>query len=298
MRVLVLLALLAVACICSDARAELRVTVSSEADHRLVLARLPASFEAELSGMAEGDIPVFDVAKCETLGSRHITLARSADLDMDVIIARYNLVSLWTGNLCGGKSDVMPAGAEALAWLEELAGLSRQEDGAPFIDARRRLAEVLVFGAPGIEPDRARAQTYIAEEAKRDPSMLLFAAHMAEQGLGTPKDGAHSLALIRQAAERGNADAGALLAQAQELGLDTARDEAAAMARYEKLARAVSPTVWFRLGLMLMDGRGTKTDACRARDYLRQAAEHASAPVPVAREYLSRITEQKLCSTP
>lgn len=295
MRILALLSGLIFLSLITSARAELRVTVSSEPDQRLVLSRLPTSFDAELVGLAENDIPMFDVVKCETLGSRHITMARATDLNLDVIVARYNLVNMWTNNLCGGKTDVMPTGTEAKAWLEELAGLSRQEDGAPFIDARRRLAEVLVFGAPGVEPDHARAQSYVAEEAKRDPSMLLFAAYMAEHGLGSTPDRARSLGLIREAADRGNAEARALLAQAQELGLDMARDEAAAAAQYEQLSRAVMPPVWFRLGRMLLEGRGVKADPCRAHEYLQLAAEHASAPVPVARQYLDRITDQTQC---
>jgi len=298
MRTLVLLSCLVSFSLVTSARAELRVTVSNDTDHRLELSRLPASFQAELVRLTANDIPMFDVAKCETLGSRHITLARATDLNMDVIVARYNLVNMWTDNLCSGKTDVMPKGTEAMAWLEELAGLSRQEDGAPFIDARRRLAEVLVFGAPGIEPDLARAQTYLAEEAKRDPSMLLFAAHMSEQGLATTPDRARSLALIREAADRGNADARALLAQAQELGLEIARDEAAAAAQYEQLSRAVVPPVWFRLGRMLLEGRGVKADPCRARELLQLAAEHAFAPVPVAREYLDKVPDQKQCPAP
>ena len=298
MRILVLLSCLVYLSLAPSARAELRVTVSRESDHRLVLSQLPASFQAELSGLAENDVPMFDVAKCETLGSRHITLARATDLNMNVIVARYNLVNMWTSNLCGGKTDVMPTGTEAKTWLEELAGLTRQEDGTPFIDARRRLAEVLVFGAPGVEPDLARAQTYLADEAKRDPSMLLFAAHMAEHGLATSPDRARSLTLIREAAARGNADARALLAQAQELGLDMARDEAAAAAQYEQLSRAVVPPVWFRLGRMLLEGRGVKADPCRAREFLQLAAEHAFTPVPIAREDLNRISDKKLCPKP
>ena len=295
MRFLVLLSGLIFLSLITSARAELRVTVSSEPDQRLVLSRLPTSFDAELVGLAENDMPMFDVVKCETLGSRQITLARATDLNMDVIVARYNLVNMWTNNLCGGKTDVLPTATEAKAWLEELAGLSRQEDGAPFIDARRRLAEVLVFGAPGVEPDLARAQSYVAEEAKRDPSMLLFAAYIAEHGLATSPDRARSLGLIREAADRSNADARALLAQAQELGLEIARNEAAAAAQYEQLSRAVSPPVWFRLGRMLLEGRGVKADPCRAHEYLQLAAEHASAPVPVARQYLDRISDQKQC---
>lgn len=280
------------------ARAELRVTVSDSADHRLVLSQQPASFQGELVGLAEEDKPLFGVVTCATLGSRLIKLARSNELSLEVIVARYNLVNMWTGNLCGGKTDLMPTGTEAKAWLEDLAGLSRAEDGAPFIDARKRLAEVLVFGAWGVAPDHPRATVYLEEEAQRDPGMLLYAAYIAEHGLAGAPDAARSLTFIREAAERGDQDAGAMLAQSYELGLGVARDEAGAFACYERLSRNVLPAVWFRLGRMLFEGRGTKADACRAKRLLQQAAGHASAPVLAAREYLSRIGEIAGCPSP
>jgi hypothetical protein len=298
MRSMALLACVASGIFVTSARAELGVAVSKEADHRLMLSRLPASVEAELEGLTGDDVPMFNVVRCDTLGSRLIGQARASELNMDVIVARYNLVNMWSGNLCGGKTDVMPTGEEAKSWLDELAGLSRQEDGAPFIDARRRLAEVLIFGAPGVEPDLPRAQAYIAGESKRDPEMLLFAAYMAGRGLGGTADPARYVSLIREAADRGNVDASALLAQALELGEGVKRDERAAVARYEEISRYVMPPIWFRLGLMLKDGRGVKADPCRARDFLTLAAEHNSASVPAARAYLEEISAGRSCPKP
>ena len=284
-------------CFGTSARAALQVTASSEADHHLVLSQQPASIQAELVGLAENDVPVFDTAQCANLGGRLIERARSRAMTMDVIVARYNLVNVWTGNLCAGKTDVMPASGEATSWLEELAGLSRTEDGAGFIDARKRLAEVLVFGAPGVSSDLRRAQEYLVEEARRDSGMLLYSAYMAERGLVGAPDRDRALALIRQAAERGNEDGEALLAQAYELGLGVARDEAGAFARYERLSKKVRPTVWFRIGLMLLDGRGTKADPCRAKKFL-ELATHGWTPIPAAKEYLSKIGDQVRCPAP
>lgn len=298
LRSMALFACVASGFLVTSARAELGITVSNDSDHRLVLSRRPVSVEAELVGLAKDDVPMFDVIRCDTLGSRLIGQARASELNMDVIVARYNLVNVWSGNICGGKTDVMPTGEEARTWLEELAGLSRQEDGAPFIDARRRLAEVLIFGAPGVEPDLPRAQAYIAGESKRDPEMLLFAAYMAGRGLGGTADPARYVSLIRQAADRGNVDASALLAQALELGEGAKRDERAAVARYEEISRYVMPPIWFRLGLMLKDGRGVKADPCRARDFLTLAAEHNTASVPAARAYLEEISAGRACPKP
>lgn len=298
MRSTALLSCVAFGILATSARAELGITISSEPDHQIMLSRTLASPEAELEGLTGDDVPMFNVVRCDTLGSRLVGKARAGELNMDVIVARYNLVNMWSGNICGGKTDVMPTGEEAKSWLEELAGLSRQEDGAPFIDARRRLAEVLIFGAPGIEPDLPRAQSYIAGESRRDPEMLLFAAYMAERGLGGTADPARYVSLIRQAADRGNVDASALLAQALELGEGVKRDERAAVARYEDISRYVMPPIWFRLGLMLKDGRGVKADPCRARDFLTLAAEHTSASVPAARAYLEQISAERMCLKP
>jgi TPR repeat protein len=208
------------------------------------------------------------------------------------------MMNVWTGNLCGGVTDAMPTSTEARAWLEELAELSREEDDAPFVDARRRLAEVLVFGAPGVAPDYAAARAYIVGEAPRDPQMLLYLAYMAEHGLGGDADQARALDYLRQAEALGNASASALLAQAREFGSGVVRDEAAAFARYEQLARhAVAPPVWFRLGLMYLEGRGVSRDPCRARQWLDAAAGHAWTPVPQARPYLETIRAEGLCTT-
>ena len=290
------MALLAAGLLTSAASAELRVIVSDAPGHRLVLAQAPDSMQAELTALGPDDAPMLDAVDCATLGSKLIQTARRDELRMDVIIARYNLINVWTGNLCGGVTDVMPTSAEARGWLTELAGLSREEDGAPFVDSRRRLAEVLVFGAQGVAPDYREARIYISGEAPRDAHMLLYLAYMAEHELGGDANQARTLDYLRQAEARGNASAAALLAQTQELGMGVTRDEAAAFARYEQLARdTISPPVWFRLGLMYLDGRGVARNPCQAREWLQSAASHAWAPVPEARQYLDAIRSERLC---
>ncbi len=296
MRLGVLVFSLALVVAISSARAELDVGVSSDAEHRLLLVQTPPSMQAELIGLADNDIPLFGPADCATLGARHLETARSSALNIEVIVARYNIVNVWTGNLCADGSDVSVQAGEARAWLNELAGLRRAEDGAAFIDARRRLAEMLVFGAPGLAPDYVEARRYLTQEVAADPTMLLYLAFLAENGLGGPPDLDHALQYLRSASARGVAEAETLLAQASELGLlGLARDEADAAARYERLAESVNPPVWFRLGRMLLDGRGAPRDPCRARELLERARSHAWNPVPAAGRYLDQIREQRLC---
>lgn len=288
---------LAAAIASPDARAEFGVVVSDEADHRLVLARAAPSVQAELTGLTDADVPMFGPADCRTLVARQLKTARSSEIDMRVIVARYNLVAAWTDNLCAGGGDVGVDSAEARAWADDLAGLRRAEDGAPFIHARRFLAEALVFGAPGFPPDYAAARRFATQEAATDPAMLLVVAYLDENGLGAPADAAKAEAHLRSAAARGERDAEALLAQASELGLSGApKDEAGAFARYERLAEGVvDPPVWFRLGLMLRDGRGAPRDPCRAEDLLERARSHASSPVSAAGPALDELRRRGLC---
>jgi hypothetical protein len=289
---LLAMVVLAAMMLASEASAELRLIVSDAPGHRLILAQAPDSVQAELTALGPNDAPMFDAVDCATLGTKLIQTARRDELRMDVIIARYNLMNVWTGNLCGGVTDAMPTPMEARAWLEELAELSREEDDAPFVDARRRLAEVLVFGAPGVAPDYRAARVYTAAEAARDPQLLLYLAYMAEHGLGAEADQTQALEYLRQAEARGNGSAAALLAQSLEPG-----DEVAAFARYRDLAQnAISPPVWFRLGLMYLEGRGLTRDPCQARQWLQAAAGHAWTPVPQARPYLETIRAESLCT--
>lgn len=291
--------ILALAFSVQGARAELGLTLSHDAEHRLVLTQSPATMQAELVGIAENDTPLFGPADCATLGARYFETARAKALSIEVIIARYNIVNVWTGNLCPEGSDLSVEPLEARAWLDELAGLRRAEDDAPFIDARRRLAEVLTFGAPGVSPDYSAARRYLAQEAGSDPHMLLYLAYLAGNGLGGRPDQAETLDHLRRASERGSAEAAALLAQAHELGLlGLARDEAEAFARYSQVAQSVNPHVWFRLGLMLLEGRGGPRDPCRAQDLLERALGHAWSPIAEARPYLDAIRQQGLCRDP
>lgn len=292
------LALAALTCFSAPAHAELKVIVSPDGDHRLVLANEPDDMQAELTGFAEGDVPFFDRVDCATIGTRLLPHAREAELSIEVIVARYNLINVWTSNLCPGAQPAELSAQEARAWLIEIADLRRAEDGAPFLEARDRLLEVYIFGAPGIEPDPAAAREYLAGKAARahlagdaagGPRTSLYLAYMRQHGIGEPADEAGAIPFLRRAALAGSGDARALLAQASELGLGVPRDEAGALAQYGELARGVWPAVWYRLGLMLRDGRGAPADPCAARRWLERAATHSWSPIPAAREALAGV---------
>lgn len=283
-----LLALAALISSSAGAHAELNVIVSAGGDHRLVLANAPDEVQAELTGFAEGDIPFFDRVDCASIAARLLPQARR-ELSIETIVARYNLINVWTGNLCPGAAIQGLQGEEARDWLIEIAGLRRAEDGAPFLEAQDRLLEMYIFGAPGVEPDPIAARVYMAAEANMDSRRWLYLSYLHQHGLGGPVDAAAAVSALALAAQAGSPEARALLAQASELGQGMPRDEAGAFAQYNELASGVWPAVWYRLGLMLRDGRGVAADPCAARRWLQRAATHSWSPVPAAREALASL---------
>lgn len=283
----------AATCLCGPAAAELRLVVAATPDHLLTLEDRPSEMQAELTALVD-DAPLLDVIHCETLVERLLPVARRAEIDMDVIVAQYNLVNLWLGNLCPGADGFAFSNEEARAWLTDLSGLRRESDDAPFLNAHEMLLEFYLFGAPGFAPDSAAASTFLAATLI-GPRAKLYAAYMADRALGTPADPARSVALLDEAASGGDWAAGALLAQALETGRGVAQDETAAFRLYSELAAGIAPPVWYRLGMMYLDGRGVAADACEARAWLRQAAGHAWSPVAAARSALERIENSDLC---
>lgn len=275
------------------AAAELRLVVAESPDHRLTLENRPSEVQAELVAIVDDGIPMLNAVDCATLGERLLPTARAAELNIDVFIAQYNLVSVWLGDLCPGTAIEGVEPAEARAWLTELAGLRRSSDGAPFLRSREMQLEFYLFGGPGFEPDYAAARTYVA--AQTGPQYSLYAAHMAERGLGQERDPTQSLTILRLASEAGDGTARALLGQALELGLGVEKNETAALAIYRDIAEGISPPVWYRLGMLYLDGRGVQPEACRAQDWLRRAAAHAWSPVSAAQAALDRIERERAC---
>jgi tetratricopeptide (TPR) repeat protein len=235
--------------------------------------------------------PLLENAPCATLGSQMIERARSTQFNLETLVARYNLVNLWLGNLCHGKSDVLPAPEEAKAWLLGIVRATLPGDAHRSLRTHGMLVQLYLFGAPGSPPDYPAALALLNEDVRgKDYFPALTLSYVYEHGLGAPKDPVQARAWLEQAAEHGIPDARVLLAQAKE------RDNAVeAFNVYLDVSKAVEPPVWFRLGLMYLEGRGTQKDPCKAQDMLQKAAGHVWTPVPQARKYLDQIREQNLC---
>lgn len=282
----------------STVHAKLDTVIADDGTNRIVLKNIHEHFyqNAYLAGLVtdHGQVaPYWAPVDCKTFGSQNIEKARAKPEGMSFYVARYNLVNLWMGAMCEGKSDVLPTAAEAQAWIKDMAGLRHGGDNAPFLDSHEKLMELYLFGGPGVPPDYTSALAYLNEEVKTRPGRAaLYLAYVYEHGLGVPKDEVQARAWFQQAADAGNGYAQMLLVQAQELGLGMPRNEAQAFESYLKMSKTVWPPVWFRLGLMYLDGRGTAKDACAAKEWLAKAAER---PIPQAKPFLERIERENLC---
>lgn len=281
----------------AQAFADVRVIVAADGSDRLVIGRGTSDVTqmADVSLMSSEDrlIPLIDVAKCATFGSKHMANAVGEPFTADTVLGQYNAVNLWLGRTCGGKSDMQPTVEQGRAWIEEIERVRLPGD-KPFIDIEEMMAFFLVLGAPGVEPQPDRAMAYIRPKAEEDPGEWgIYVAYLYQEGIGSPIDLALVKHWIDKAADAGSRDALLLRAQDLELGIGRERDEAAAFELYAGTTHY--PTARFRAGLMLLDGRGVAKDACKAKEYLEYAARHAFSPVMQARPHLERIAAEKLC---
>ena len=108
---------------------------------------------------------------------------------------------------------------------------------------------------------------------------------MYRRGQGVEQDDAQALRLFTLSASRGNAYAAYELAGMHEKGIATEMDADAAQ-RYYTVAfngflamerKGADDKLQYRLGKMLLDGKGTERDVVRAADYFRNAAENKNA---------------------
>lgn len=235
--------------------------------------------------------PLMGTAPCATLGSQSLAQARSPQRDLETLAARYNVVNLWLGNICHGKSDAVLDPAEARAWLLNMQSVNFEGDLLPFLDTHTMLAQLYLFGAPGSAPDYPAALALLNEELKAKASFpVLWFFYIYENGLGVAKDPVQAHVWLQLAADSDAPAAKMLLAQARELN-----DDKGAFNSYLELSKNVQPPVWFRLGLMYLEGRGTQKDPCKAQEMFQKAASHNWSPVPQAKKYLDQIRTQNLC---
>src|SRR5437868_5150727 len=152
------------------ARAEVTTVIANDGSERIVLenARDALGERIDVSRFfkeSDGNwASVADLVKCEHFGSKYLGQARSAALTMEIMLARYNMVRLWTGRVCDGRSDALPTDQEARSWIVDLAGLRESKDNSPFLESREYLAEFYLFGGPNSPPDYPAFNRYVGQQ--------------------------------------------------------------------------------------------------------------------------------------
>jgi hypothetical protein len=278
------------------ALADLTTVIADDGTDRIVLKNGIDEFQQRfyvktlIPDQVNGVAPIMDSAPCATLGSQLVEKARSAQLDLEGFVARYNLVNLWLGNICHGKSDVLPTPEEAKRWLLQIVHSTFPGNGHRNLRTQNMLVQLYLFGAPGSPPDYPAALALLKEEVAKG-HFLIYMSYVYEHGLGVPKDLDQARSWLQRDADAGGHYGKMLLAQANEL-----HNDAEAFSSYLELSKAAYPTpVWFRLGLMYLEGRGTQKDPCKAQEMFQKAASAVWNPVPQAKKYLDQIRDQKLC---
>lgn len=175
----------------------------------------------------------------------------------------------------------------ALEWLGKAAA---QGNAA----ASYRLGEIYFHGYGGMPKDLAKAAAAFAaaptfQEAKT------YLGYMHFMGQGLPVNEAKGLALLREAAAQGQANATKLLWEAYAGGKLAPTDDAELGRLLEAGVAAGDVRAKEALGVRLMMGQGVPKDVARARQMLPEMAERGSvlAASALAQDCGERLTDPK-----
>ncbi len=180
--------------------------------------------------------------------------------------AQYEVAAAYFQGLAGVERDL----AKSLEWLEKAAAQGH-------IEASYRLGEIYFHGYGGVPRDLAKAAEAFRRPAVADfEEAKVYLGYLSFTGQGLPQDRERGVALLREAAARGQEAAWKLLWEAYaEGGLQPLHD-----AELEKMIEAGAAAGDARaletLGLRLMLGPADKRDLPRARLILAQLAEQGS----------------------
>jgi serine/threonine protein kinase/TPR repeat protein len=134
------------------------------------------------------------------------------------------------------------------------------------------LGEIYAMGL-GVPTDVKEAHAWFELAAAQDhPTGLAGRGWSLLYGYGVPADPERGVALLRQAADRGDAFGHAYLAMADENGIGTARNEPEAARQYELAADQLAMAS-YRLARMYRDGRGVDRSPEDAMKWARKAAD-------------------------
>ena len=123
---------------------------------------------------------------------------------------------------------------------------------------------------------------FIREAAEKgDAQAQLRLGILYSEDLGVPRDDITAAAWYRKAAEQGNAEAQATLGAVYELGRGEPQDFRQAAAWYGKAATKGNPDAEYALGVLYREGHGVPKDYAIAATWYRKAAEQGFAAAQV-----------------
>lgn len=188
---------------------------------------------------------------------------KAADQDYEMAVS--GLLTLYS------ESEAPDADAKARALLDSCVA-------AQMLVCQTKLAEWLVTGDGGVEPDPARAiGLFEAAAAKGDSGAQSYAGWMYDEGVGVTEDDARAVTFYLPAAGAGDFFAQNNLAVHYERGEGVAQDDALALYWYEKAAAQGDAEDQYIVGGYYLKGIGTEKDFYKAAEYFRRASEQGFA---------------------
>ena len=175
---------------------------------------------------------------------------------------------------------------EAQAWYGKAYRAfcaAEQEKSSPYL--QYRIGKLHREGY-GTAQDYEQAALWFERAASEGNQFAQYSlGGLYQRGLGVEQDDTEAFRLFSLSAGRGNAYAAYALAGMHEKGIATEQDEELAQryyrfafGKFEAMERGgADDKLQYRLGKMLLDGRGVEVDVLRAVAYLEKAAENKNA---------------------
>lgn len=180
--------------------------------------------------------------------------------------AQYDVAGAYFQGIAGLELDI----PLAMEWLQKAADQGHME-------ANYRLGEIYFHGYGGIEKDMAKAAAAFRRPAVADfEEAKVYLGYLYFIGQGVTQDADRGIALLREAAARGQAAAWKLLWEAYAAGQLTPLHEDELNGMIEAGVLAGDVRAKESLGLRLLLGQGMERDPARARPLLMEMAELGS----------------------
>lgn len=175
---------------------------------------------------------------------------------------------------------------DGTSWVQHSAPISPGSSGGALISSRGELIGInaylltesqnLNFAVPAPTLATALKRALVVTGALKFPQdgdAEFSRALLYYRGQGVTQDYSEAARLLRQAADKGHAEAQATLGAAYQLGRGVPQDYAQAAVWYKKAAEQGFPFAQNVLGTLLTEGNGVPKDDAEAAKWFRRAAE-------------------------